>query len=146
MGTTGTTSPANRNVRTATRTYGGPRDPTQDKSRELSGRGEAERENGICIQRSREAPPREEEGEEEEELMIAAVLVQKEIQPSLYLCLSRGAQGLVNLLNSQVVFGVGCCAYFLGFFELLNSKRLESSCSSLYCTCASGSSVVRRWT
>ncbi|MQM09242.1 hypothetical protein Taro_042107 [Colocasia esculenta] len=52
-------------------------------------------------------------------------------------CLSRGAQGLVNLLNSQVVFGVGRCAYLLGFFELLNSKRLESSCSSLYCTCAS---------
>ncbi|MQL77853.1 hypothetical protein Taro_010259 [Colocasia esculenta] len=56
-------------------------------------------------------------------------------------CLSHGAQGLVNLLNSQVVFEVGRCAYLLGFFELLNSKRLESSCSSLYCTCASGSSV-----
>ena len=61
-------------------------------------------------------------------------------------CLSRGAQGLVNLMNSQVVCGVGCRAYLLGFFELLNSKRLELSWSSLYCTCVSGSSVVRRWT
>ncbi|MQM13889.1 hypothetical protein Taro_046817 [Colocasia esculenta] len=127
---------------------------TQDKSKELSGRREEERERGICIQRSRAAPPREEEveegeeeGEEEEELEIAAVLIQKEIQLTVVLwCLSLGAQGLVNLLNSQVVFGVGRCAYLLGFFELLNSKRLESSCSSLYCTCASGSSVVRRWT
>ncbi|MQM13532.1 hypothetical protein Taro_046456 [Colocasia esculenta] len=42
-------------------------------------------------------------------------------------CLRRSAQGLVNLLNSQVI-----------------SKRSESSCSSLYCTCASGSSVVSR--
>ncbi|MQM23575.1 hypothetical protein Taro_056641, partial [Colocasia esculenta] len=40
-----------------------------------------EREKGICIQRSRAVPPREEEGEEEKELVIAAVLVQKEIQP-----------------------------------------------------------------
>ncbi|MQL80188.1 hypothetical protein Taro_012637 [Colocasia esculenta] len=44
-------------------------------------------------------------------------------------CLSRSAQGLVNLLNSQVVFGVGRCAYLLGFFESLHSKRLESLCS-----------------
>ncbi|MQL67929.1 hypothetical protein Taro_000205 [Colocasia esculenta] len=131
------------------------------RSQEYSGRREEERERGICNQRSRAAPPREEEGEEEEELEIAAVLIQKKIQPSLYLrfeyfvlyfgavvlwCLSYGAQVLVNLLNSQVVFGVGRCAYLLGFFELLNSKRIESSCSSLYCTCASGSSVVRRWT
>ncbi|MQM02313.1 hypothetical protein Taro_035082 [Colocasia esculenta] len=127
-------------------------------------------ERGLCIQRSRAAPPREEEGEEEKEIVIAAVLIQKEIQPKLgsiviqrfeyfvlyfgapvlwvgavvLWCLSRGAQGLVNLLNSQVVFRVGRCAYLLGFFELLNSKRLESSCSSLYCTCASGSSVVTR--
>ncbi|MQM06734.1 hypothetical protein Taro_039559 [Colocasia esculenta] len=145
--------------------------PMQDKSQELSGRREEERERGIYIQRSRAAPLREEaeeeEGEEEKELEIAAVLIQKEIQPKLgsiviqrfeyfvlcfgapvlrvgaivLWCLSRGAQGLVNLLNSQVVFGVGRCAYLLGFFELLNSKRLESSCSSLYCTCASGSSV-----
>ncbi|MQM00890.1 hypothetical protein Taro_033633 [Colocasia esculenta] len=156
--------------------FGTPKHPTQDKSQELSARREEERERGICIQRSRAAPPRgeegEEEGEEEEELEIAGVLVQKEIQPKLgsivvqrfeyfvlyfgapvlwvgvvvLWCLSRGAQGLVNLLNSQVVFGVGRCAYLLGFFELLNSKRLESLCSSLYCTCASGSSVVRRWT
>ncbi|MQL81906.1 hypothetical protein Taro_014374 [Colocasia esculenta] len=122
--------------------------PTQDKSQELSRRRVEERERGICIQRSRAAPPREEEGEEEgeeeKELEIAVLVIQKEVQPSLYLCLSRGAQGLVNLLNSQVVFRVGRCAYLLGFFELLNSKRLESSCSRLYCTCASGSSVVRR--
>ncbi|MQM17002.1 hypothetical protein Taro_049966, partial [Colocasia esculenta] len=119
-----------------------PRYPTQDKSQEHSGRRDEEREKGICIQRSRAAPPREEEGkvgeEEEKELVIAAVLIKK--------CLSHGAQGLVNLLNSQVVCGVGCRAYLLGFFELLHSKRSESSCSSLYCTCASGSSIVRRWT
>ncbi|MQL70136.1 hypothetical protein Taro_002463 [Colocasia esculenta] len=46
-----------------------------------------EREKGICIQRSRAVPPREEEGEEEgeedKELVIAAVLIQKEIQPNL---------------------------------------------------------------
>ncbi|MQM23786.1 hypothetical protein Taro_056856, partial [Colocasia esculenta] len=136
---------------------------------ERSGRREEEREKGICIQRSRAVPPKEEEGEEEgeeeEELVIAEVLVQKEIQPKLgsiviqrfeyfvlwfgavmLWCLSRVAQGLVNLLNSQVVYGVGCRAYLLGFFELVHSKRSESSCSSLYCTCASGSSVVRRWT
>ncbi|MQM15664.1 hypothetical protein Taro_048614 [Colocasia esculenta] len=63
--------------------------PTQDKSQEPSGRREEERERGICIQRSRAALPREEEGEEEgeeeKELVIAAVLIQKEIQPSLYL-------------------------------------------------------------
>ncbi|MQL87903.1 hypothetical protein Taro_020454 [Colocasia esculenta] len=62
--------------------------PTQE-SLEHSGRRQEEREKGICIQRSRAAPPREEEGEEEgeeeKELVIAAVLVQKEIQPSLYL-------------------------------------------------------------
>ncbi|MQL74701.1 hypothetical protein Taro_007074, partial [Colocasia esculenta] len=140
--------------------------PTQDKSQELSRRREGEREKGICIQRSRAAPPREEEGEEEKELVIAAVLVKKKIQPSLYLkfeyfvlyfgaivlwvgavvlwCLSRSAQGFVNLLNSQVVCGVGCRTYLMGFFESLHSKRLESSCSSLFYTCASGSSVVRR--
>ncbi|MQM23454.1 hypothetical protein Taro_056518 [Colocasia esculenta] len=55
------------------------------KSQEHSGRRQEEGEKGICIQRSRAAPPREEEGEEEKELVIAAVLVQKEIQPSLYL-------------------------------------------------------------
>ncbi|MQL98629.1 hypothetical protein Taro_031342 [Colocasia esculenta] len=44
-------------------------------------------------------------------------------------CMSRSAQGLVNLLNSQVVFGVGRCAYLLGFFASLHSKRLESLCS-----------------
>ncbi|MQL98473.1 hypothetical protein Taro_031192 [Colocasia esculenta] len=63
--------------------------PMQDKSQELSGRREQEREKGICIQRSRAAPRREEEGEkegeEEKELVIAAVLVKKEIQLSLYL-------------------------------------------------------------
>ncbi|MQL83556.1 hypothetical protein Taro_016049, partial [Colocasia esculenta] len=100
----------------------------------------------------------EEEGEEEEkELVIAAVLIKKKIQPKklgsiviqrfeyfvlcfealvlwvgavVLWCLSRSAQGLVNLPNSQVVFGVGRCAYVLGFFESLHSKRLESSCSS----------------
>ncbi|MQM14007.1 hypothetical protein Taro_046935 [Colocasia esculenta] len=56
---------------------------TQVKSSELSGKRQGERERGICIQRSRAAPPRGEEGEEEEELEIAGVLVQKEIQPSL---------------------------------------------------------------
>ncbi|MQM01658.1 hypothetical protein Taro_034416, partial [Colocasia esculenta] len=99
-------------------------------------RREEEREKGICIQRSRAAPPREEEGEEEEELVIAAVLIKKEIQPKLgsiviqrfeyfvlwfgaivLWCLRRSAQGLVNFLNSQVVCGVGCHAYLLGFFE-----------------------------
>ncbi|MQM14047.1 hypothetical protein Taro_046976 [Colocasia esculenta] len=134
-----------------------PRYPTQDKNQELSARREEERERGICIQRSRAAPPRGEEGEEEEELKIAGVLRFEYFvlcfgAPVLWVgavvlwCLSRGAQGLVNLLNSQVVFRVGRCAYLLGFFELLNSKRLESSCSSLYCTCASGSSIVRKWT
>ncbi|MQL74721.1 hypothetical protein Taro_007066, partial [Colocasia esculenta] len=148
-----------------THLLGSPKHPTKDKSQEYSARREEERERGICIQRSRAAPPRgeegEEEGEEEEELEIAGVLVQKEIQsklgsivvqrfeyfvlcfgaPVLWVgavvlwCLSRGAQGLVNLLNSQVVFGVGRCAYLLGFFELLNSKRLESSCSSVYRFC-----------
>ncbi|MQL83374.1 hypothetical protein Taro_015857 [Colocasia esculenta] len=131
---------------------------------------EGEREKGICIQRSRAAPPREEEGEEGEEegeeekgLVIAAVLIQKEIQsklgsivvqrfeyfvlyfgaPVLWVgavvlwYLSGGAQGLVNLLNSQVVFGVGRCAYLLGFFESSHSKRLESSCSSVYRFCHS---------
>ncbi|MQL70339.1 hypothetical protein Taro_002662 [Colocasia esculenta] len=80
------------------------------QSLEHSGRREEEREKGICIQRSRAVPPREEDREEEreeEELMIAAVLVQKEFQPTVVLwCLSRSAQGLVNLLNSQVVYGV----------------------------------------
>ncbi|MQL94581.1 hypothetical protein Taro_027237 [Colocasia esculenta] len=45
-------------------------------------------------------------------------------------CLSRHAQVLVNLLNSQAVCGVGLRAYLLGFFESSHSKRLESSCSS----------------
>ncbi|MQM20765.1 hypothetical protein Taro_053793 [Colocasia esculenta] len=57
--------------------------PTQVKSLELSGKRQGERESGICIQRSRGAPPRGEEGEEEEELKIEGVLVLKEIQPSL---------------------------------------------------------------
>ncbi|MQL91810.1 hypothetical protein Taro_024426 [Colocasia esculenta] len=141
------------------------RNPTQDKAQSILEEGEGEREKGIYIQRSRAAPPGEEEGEEEEELVNAAVLMKKETQPKLgsiviqrfeyfvlwfgavvLWCLSYSAQGLVNLLNSQVVCGVGCRAYFLGFFELVQSKRSESSCSSLYCTCASGSSVVRRWT
>ncbi|MQM10723.1 hypothetical protein Taro_043621 [Colocasia esculenta] len=42
-------------------------------------------------------------------------------------CMSRSAQGLVNLLNSQVVFGVGRCAYLLGFFESSHSKRCNKS-------------------
>ncbi|MQL82182.1 hypothetical protein Taro_014648 [Colocasia esculenta] len=107
------------------------------KIQEHSGRRQEEREKGICIQRSRAVPPREEEGEEEKVLVIAAVPVQKEIQPKLgsiviqrfeyfvlwfgaimLWCLRRSAQGLVNLLNSQVVYGVGCRAYLLGFFEL----------------------------
>ncbi|MQL82538.1 hypothetical protein Taro_015018, partial [Colocasia esculenta] len=64
-----------------THVFGTPKHPTQDKSQELSGRREEERERGICIQRSRAAPPREEEEEEgeEEELGIVAVLIQKEI-------------------------------------------------------------------
>ncbi|MQM17927.1 hypothetical protein Taro_050909 [Colocasia esculenta] len=57
--------------------------PTQDRSQELSRRRVEELEKGICIQRSRVALPREEEGEEEKELVIVAVLVKKEIQPSL---------------------------------------------------------------
>ncbi|MQL95217.1 hypothetical protein Taro_027884 [Colocasia esculenta] len=84
--------------------------PTQDKSQEYFARREEERERSICIQRSRAAPPRgeegeEEEGEEEEELEIAGVLVQKEIQPSLYLNLdllwSRGLSTLYSVLEPQ---------------------------------------------
>ncbi|MQL71260.1 hypothetical protein Taro_003595, partial [Colocasia esculenta] len=59
--------------------------PTKEQAKTNSGKRRFERERGICIQRSRVAPPKgeegEEEGEEEEELEIARVLIQKEIQP-----------------------------------------------------------------
>ncbi|MQL92377.1 hypothetical protein Taro_025003 [Colocasia esculenta] len=48
-------------------------------SQDHSGKRRFERERGICIQRSRAAPPKgeegEEEGEEEEKLEIARVLI-----------------------------------------------------------------------
>ncbi|MQM06917.1 hypothetical protein Taro_039747 [Colocasia esculenta] len=44
-------------------------------------------------------------------------------------CLRRCAQVLVNLLNSQAIYGVGRHAYLLGFFESSHSKRLELLCS-----------------
>ncbi|MQM10133.1 hypothetical protein Taro_043022 [Colocasia esculenta] len=44
-------------------------------SQDYYGKRRFERERGICIQRSREAPPKGEEGEEEEEFEIARVLI-----------------------------------------------------------------------
>ncbi|MQM21413.1 hypothetical protein Taro_054453 [Colocasia esculenta] len=63
-----------------THVLGPPKQPPRKTRGELSGKRQGERERGICIKRSRAAPPR---GEEEEELEIAGVLVHKEIQPSL---------------------------------------------------------------
>ncbi|MQL72456.1 hypothetical protein Taro_004796, partial [Colocasia esculenta] len=102
---------------------------TKEQAKTILEKGDLSGKNGICIQRSRVAPPREEEGEEEgeeeEELVIAAVLIKREIQPKLgsiviqrveYVvlcfgalvlwvgvvvlwCLSRGAQGLMVKLE-----------------------------------------------
>ncbi|MQM22649.1 hypothetical protein Taro_055705, partial [Colocasia esculenta] len=59
----------------------------EGESQDYSGKRRFERERGICIQRSKAAPPKgkegEEEGEEEEELEIPRVLIQKEIQARL---------------------------------------------------------------
>ncbi|MQM03296.1 hypothetical protein Taro_036075 [Colocasia esculenta] len=83
-------------------------------SQDHSGKRRFERER-LCIQRSsRAAPPREEEGEEEgeeeEELEIARVLIQKEIQPSVYrFChgsVDTPPTGVDTMLQTQVLDSV----------------------------------------
>ncbi|MQM00308.1 hypothetical protein Taro_033039, partial [Colocasia esculenta] len=93
---------------------------------------------------SRGAPPRgRRRREEEEEFLIEALLIRRFGAVVLWVgavvlwFLSRHAQVLVNLLNSQAVYGVGRHAYLLGFFESSHSKRLELSCSRLYSLCMS---------